>query len=160
MTKATAKKIARAYEFAAANHGSQRDKAGNPYLHHVLDVARRVRSFGPEYEIVAALHDSVEDTEASLEEIEELFGKEICRGVEAMTHRPDEEYFDDYMARVLMNPISQVVKFADSTDNLAKAAQIEDPVKRARMEAKYRKALAMLADVLPAETVEAIRSVF
>lgn len=162
-TTYTARTISEAYAFAAARHTAVESdagdgKGGEPYLWHVLDVARRVRPLGPACEIVAVLHDTVEDTGTTLEEIEARFGREIRDGVDAMSKREGEDFFEDYMARVVMNPIAQVVKFSDSTDNLSRVGGIPDPVTRQKKEAKYRRVLSMLEDILPPETIGTIRT--
>ena len=70
-----------AVKLAEKLHEGQVDKLGIPYIVHVQDVADRVSDRGEDYIIVGLLHDSVEDTDISLESIEEKFGKIVrwCR---------------------------------------------------------------------------------
>jgi len=152
--------ITHAYAFAAERHAGQADDGGVPYLWHVLDVARRARPLGADYEIVAVLHDTVEKTDTSLDEIEAAFGKTIRDGVDAMSKRAGDDFFADYMPRVLANHLARAVKYCDASDNLSGVDAISDPETREKKEAKYRKALAMLEEALPTETVETIRSVY
>ncbi|MDP7468317.1 MAG: HD domain-containing protein, partial [Alphaproteobacteria bacterium] len=86
----------KADKLAETLHEGQTDKLGNPYIDHVRDVADRVSSLGANYFIVGLLHDSVEDTDITLEKIEEEFGKDVRDGVDGMTKREGEDYFDDY----------------------------------------------------------------
>jgi len=70
--------------FATRMHvGQQRKYTGEPYVLHCLEVARLVAEIGGTTTMVTAalLHDVVEDTEASIEDVRELFGEEIAQGV-------------------------------------------------------------------------------
>ena len=58
---------------------------------------------GPEYELVGLFHDLVEDTPCTLDDIRETWGATIADGVAAMTHREDEDYFGEYLPRVMQN---------------------------------------------------------
>src|SRR5271155_1038344 len=77
----------RAYVFSMKAHGSQVRASGAPYFSHPLEVAALLVDLRLDcYSIVTALlHDTVEDTLASLEEIEGLFGPEIAKLVDGVT---------------------------------------------------------------------------
>jgi guanosine-3',5'-bis(diphosphate) 3'-pyrophosphohydrolase len=77
----------RAYVFSMKAHGSQKRASGDPYFSHPLEVAALLVDLHLDcYSIVTALlHDTVEDTLATLEEIESLFGPEIAKLVEGVT---------------------------------------------------------------------------
>lgn len=125
-------------------HAVAVDKAGKPYINHPARVAERLKN--PEEKIVGWLHDVVEDTEVSLDEIRDGFGAEIADAVEALTHRKGEMW-SDYLCRVKRNPIARAVKISDLIDNsnLARFAEVtERDVKR---QAKYNRALYFLMDV-------------
>ncbi len=79
--------LGRACEMAQRGHGGQRRASGEPYLHHVLAVADILVDLRLDYETIAAaiLHDAVEDTEITLEEIEGSFGGAIARLVDGVT---------------------------------------------------------------------------
>jgi len=109
-----------------------------------LSTANCVSSLGETYAIVGLLHDAVEDTEITIEEIEKLFGKEVRGGVEGMTKKVGEDYFTDYLPRVLTNPISTNVKIADSTHNLSRTPLIKDLSTRERLVKKYTTVLRFL----------------
>ena len=77
----------RAYVFSMKAHGTQTRASGDPYFSHPLEVAGILTELRLDcYSIVTALlHDTVEDTLATIEEIEELFGPEIARLVDGVT---------------------------------------------------------------------------
>lgn len=79
--------VARAYEFSKKAHAGQKRKNGEPYFNHALAAAENVAEWGSDEATVAAalLHDVVEDTPHSLEEIKELFGEEVAFLVDGVT---------------------------------------------------------------------------
>ena len=87
-----------AYEFAAAAHAGQRRKGGDsPYIAHPTEVARLLDAEGvADDELIAAtfLHDVVEDTDHSIEEIQERFGPEVGVMVAAMTEDASVEPYE------------------------------------------------------------------
>lgn len=135
-----------AIEFARVRHAGQTDKLGVPYFHHLADVAARVADCDPLTVSIAWLHDCVEDTSATLEEIEEIFGRVVRDGVDAMTRRVGEDYFSAYLPRLKANPHALSVKIADASHNLGKAHLLAsaEPEKAARLEKKYERVLALL----------------
>ncbi len=140
--------ISDAYALAAQKHRSQTDKAGKPYLYHCHAVAAAVRELGYEYEIIAVLHDIVEDTDCSLDEIRNIFGDVICAGVDAMTQRNSEDYFSEYLPRLEKNFIAVAVKMADAKHNFSRVSQIDDPEKRDKYAEKYLKVIGRLEAVV------------
>jgi GTP pyrophosphokinase len=79
--------IRRAYDYSARMHGEQKRKSGEPYVMHPLNVALILTQFKLDLPsvITGLLHDVVEDTGASLEEVQGLFGAEVARLVDGMT---------------------------------------------------------------------------
>ena len=79
--------IERAYRFAEKKHEGQFRKSGDPYISHCLGVADILAELqvGPQTICAGLLHDTIEDTGTSREEIEQEFGKEIGNLVEALT---------------------------------------------------------------------------
>ena len=79
--------IRRSIELARAAHEGQRRASGEPYLSHVLAVAEIVADLGLDHETVAAavLHDVIEDSDYTVEDLEELFGETIARLVDGVT---------------------------------------------------------------------------
>jgi len=143
--KITPDMISRGYAFAAEFHRTQLDKAGEPYIRHPIRVAFEVAHMGPEYELVGLFHDLVEDTACTLDDIRKTWGATVADGVAAITLHKDEDYFAEYLPRVMQNPHASAAKKADANDNLKRLHQILDADKRARMEAKYRKVLDLLS---------------
>ena len=92
--------IAQAYEVAAAAHEGQSRKSGEPYIHHPLSVARIVADLGLDDVTVAAalLHDSVEDTGVTLEQVARQFGDEVAAIVDGVT-KLDRVQFDSKAAQ-------------------------------------------------------------
>ncbi len=110
VTKDEVNKIKEAYEYAKAAHHEQRRKSGEPYIVHPLEVALIVAQdmmLGAKPVIAALLHDVVEDTEHTLEQIQELFGKEVAFLVAAVT-KPQNSY---EMTRQLDNFKQMLVTF-------------------------------------------------
>lgn len=143
--------VCRAYEWAARWHRGQTDGFdGEPYLHHVLEVARNARPYGGDAEIVAALHDTVEHAGLSLDEIGHTFGPTIKEGVDAMSKRPGDRFFKDYMPRVLGDPIAVIVKRADAAANLTKTLRFTTGAERDKRTKKYRKAIRLCSEAMAA----------
>jgi (p)ppGpp synthase/HD superfamily hydrolase len=134
-------RVAEALQLAEAAHHGQYDKSGVEYVEHVKAVARAVRHLGEKYEIVALLHDSVEDcmdrSIVSFEIIAAKFGDEITDAVRAMTREPGEDYHEDYLPRAMENPISSEVKRADIAHNYSRL-HLLDASASARLRAKYQ----------------------
>ncbi|MFK7889556.1 MAG: HD domain-containing protein [Granulosicoccus sp.] len=108
--------LEKAIEIAARHHAGQTDKAGKPYLLHPLRLMFAVRT---EYERIAAvLHDVVEDTPVSLQDLEnEGFHPDIIRAVDGLTKRAGETRLAA-AERAAADPIARNVKLADVTDNM------------------------------------------
>lgn len=130
-----------ALSIAVEAHRGQTDKDGKEYVRHVLRVAGAVDE--GDQQIVALLHDVVEDTELTLDDLlDRRFPRHIVDAVDAMTRRDGEDYFD-FVRRAASNPLARPVKVADLRDNLRKSA---DAGSTQRGE-KYRKALQMLGEI-------------
>ena len=80
-------KIKEAYEFAKLKHKDQFRKSGDPYIVHLIAVAHILASLqtGPSTIIAGLLHDTIEDTDTTADEIEKKFGSEILMLVESVT---------------------------------------------------------------------------
>jgi (p)ppGpp synthase/HD superfamily hydrolase len=108
--------LGKAIALAAQAHQDQYDKAGAPYILHPLRMMLRMSS---ETEMMAAvLHDVVEDTDWTLDQLRQAgFAEEVVQAVECLTHR-DHETYDEFVARVRTNVIASKVKLADLEDNM------------------------------------------
>ena len=105
-----------AVEIAVAAHRGQTDKAGQPYLLHPLRLLAQMRTASEQ--IVAVLHDVVEDSDWTFEMLRERgFGSDILAALDALTRREDEPY-EDYVERAATLPLARRVKIADLEDNL------------------------------------------
>lgn len=83
-------RVKMAYEFAKAAHAGQKRFSGEPYILHPLEVAYKLLEFNPDEDMVVAalLHDVSEDTEKTLDDIEEFFGpgvRNLVRGLEKLS---------------------------------------------------------------------------
>lgn len=132
--------IAMAIEY----HRGQTDKYRQPYIVHVLGVASRCRTI--EEKTVAFLHDVVEDTDATLDDLRERgFSERIVEAVDSLSRRTRETY-DDFVERIAPNPLARAVKLADLEDNMdIRRSTRKMGVKDAERMEKYRKAWQRLA---------------
>jgi (p)ppGpp synthase/HD superfamily hydrolase len=134
--------LERAIEIAAGAHAGQVDKAGHAYILHPLRVMLRVTS--AHERMAAVLHDVVEDTPVSLQQlVGEGFAPEVIAAVEALTKRPGESRIDA-ARRAAANPVAREVKLADNAENMD-LSRIENPTERdfARLE-EYKTVRAIL----------------
>jgi (p)ppGpp synthase/HD superfamily hydrolase len=136
-----------AITFAAQAHLGQLDRVGEPYIFHPLRVMLHVKNAGgTEVEIAAAaLHDVVEDTDTTVEELERLFGPEVASLVDSMSRREGEEYVEYVERCVSGGPSAIRLKQADLADN-SSAARLErlPEDQRAELEAKYQRAFEVI----------------
>ncbi|MEG9482766.1 HD domain-containing protein [Mannheimia indoligenes] len=135
--------MCQAEQFARQLHYGQTDKAGKPYIEHLAFVAENISTKNKETEAVAWLHDSVEDTQCSINDIRHIFGDVIADAVEAITKKQGESYFC-YLDRVKSNPIAKVVKLADLTHNLCLERLPKITEKDLKRAEKYKSALEYL----------------
>ena len=130
--------IQRAKTRAARAHHGQFDQAGRPYIAHPERVVGHLVNPTADEVVVAWLHDVVEDSEVTLQEVEEEFGPTVAATADAITRRPDEADSDHCYARVKANAVALKVKAADLADNTDPARlALLDPKQRARLELKY-----------------------
>ncbi len=131
-----------AIKVATQAHEGQLDKGGNPYILHLQAVAAALDS--TENKIVAYLHDVVEDTEITLEDLKEMgFTYRIVNSIRILTKSKDISY-EDYLKSVKKDSNAWHVKMADIKHNMD-ISRIPEPTAKdfARIE-KYKKALAFL----------------
>ncbi|GAA1282365.1 HD domain-containing protein [Saccharothrix xinjiangensis] len=132
-----------AIRIARAAHEGQVDKSGHPYIGHPLRVMGRVS--GEHARMAAVLHDVVEDTSVTADDLLAAgCPPEVVRTVLALTHG-DGEPREEYLARVLADPVAVVVKRADIADNTSPPRlAVLDQATQDRLQAKYAKALDIL----------------
>lgn len=109
--------LARAIEIAAEAHKGQKDKYGAPYLGHVTRVMNAGET--DQEKIVGALHDVVEDTPWTFDDLRrEGFPEEIIEAVRCLTKKSEDEDYDEFTERVRKNPLAVRVKLNDLRDNM------------------------------------------
>ena len=126
---------------AYSRHRGQTDKAGLPYIQHPQRVAERMDT--PEEAVVAWLHDTVEDTGLTVDKIKARFGEETARAVDAISRREDETW-EDYLDRVIQNPLARKVKISDLIDNSNLSRIPHVTLKDVKRQKKYNRALFFL----------------
>ena len=121
--------LTEAFELAVEAHKNQRRKSGEPYVLHPIEVARiclEEIGLGPTAVTSAILHDVVEDTPVTIEEIEERFGKKIRRIVDGLTkldglynvESPQAENFKKVISTLVHDVRVVLIKMADRIHNL------------------------------------------
>jgi len=140
--------LEKAIAIAVEAHAGVVDKGGQPYVLHPLRVMFSVES---EHERIAAvLHDVVEDTAWTLEQLAgQGFAEEVVAAIDALTKRDGEQRLDS-AKRARRDPIARQVKIADVTDNMD-ISRIPEPTARdhERLE-EYAAVIAYLRDGGPA----------
>ncbi len=150
--------INKAYIFAMQKHGSQRRASGDPYFSHPLEVAWLLADMRLDSGsiITALLHDTVEDTDASLTDIKRLFGEDIARLVDGVTKLNKIEIQSDRTKqaenfRKLVLAMSEdirvlLVKLADRLHNMRTLGFVKSEVSRRRSAAETMDIYAPLAE--------------
>lgn len=151
-------KVTKAIEFAMLYHGPQTRESGEPYYHHPLAVAEIIVGMRLDSNsvITALLHDTVEDTELTLEEIEKNFGSEVAKLVNGVTKLSKIEFLPDNVRqaenfRKLLLAMSEdirvlLVKLADRLHNMRTIEAVKSPEKRKRIALETMEIYAPLAE--------------
>ena len=125
-------------------HKEQVDKSGLPYVFHPFHLAEQMES--EETTVVALLHDVVEDTNYTIEDLSAMgFDKAVTDAIALMTHADGVDYMD-YVRAIKENPIAKAVKLADLTHNsdLSRMDIIDEKaLQRAK---KYKEAIKILSE--------------
>jgi (p)ppGpp synthase/HD superfamily hydrolase len=135
-------KLELAYAIALVAHKGQVDKVGVDYINHPLTVSNNCQS--EDEKIVALLHDVLEDTKVTKEDLLLFFDSYIVEAVCLLTHKPEDSYMD-YLAKIKANPIAKAVKIQDLKHNMD-LSRFETPSAKdyERVEKKYKPALEFL----------------
>ena len=131
-----------AITLAVQQHAEQVDKGGQPYILHPLRVMLQLQQ--PDQQIVAVLHDILEDTHTTTQDLQNLgFQTHIIQAIQALTKLPQETRVQAAM-RTAQNPLACAVKIADVQDNM-NLTRIPNPTARdlSRLE-EYRQVLEIL----------------
>lgn len=136
----------KAMKFAYAAHEGQVDYSGLPYIFHPYHVAEGMPD--EMTTCVALLHDVVEDTRYTLEDLAKEFPKEVVEAVDLLTHRKETPYLD-YVRALKDNPIAKAVKLGDLEHNMDESRVVGicevDHEKRMHWRDKYKGAMEILA---------------
>lgn len=139
-----------AVAFANQAHDGQVDKQGVPYILHPLRVGASLHAFGPDYVIAGLLHDVVEDTPVTLDDLHILGASyAVVAAVNAVTKTESERTVEAYMRsidRAVADPMGGWVKAADVADNVKRLDGITDEVTRRRLWNKYDAAMEKLGE--------------
>ncbi|AGL61805.1 (P)ppGpp synthetase I, SpoT/RelA [Candidatus Saccharimonas aalborgensis] len=156
--------LSRAIDYAAEVHKGQRRKSGEPYITHPLSVAVLLIEWGMDVDSVIAgiLHDTVEDTTATLEQIEHSFGKDVAFLVDGVTKvsqaRAGMQSLENYLPQTrdnltkLLIAVGQdvrviIIKLADRLHNM-KTLQYKSQEKQKKIARETIEVFAPLADRL------------
>ena len=137
--------VSKALKISTRAHRGQLDKAGKPYINHPKTVARMLGT--EEAQTVALLHDVIEDTNVTLDDLKEAgFSDDIITAVDCLTQR-DRERREEYIMRVSKNPLATMVKLADLKHN-QDLSRIKNPSEKDfERVARYREEEAFLKNV-------------
>jgi len=138
--------LERAVAIAAEAHSGQVGKAGVPYLFHPLILMLKMSN--NEARIVAVLHDVVEDSNWTLDQLrKEGFSELVLEAVNSVTKKQDETY-EEFVLRAGTNSIGRSVKLADLKDN-CNLSRIPHPTQKDRDRiVKYERAILQLKGTL------------
>lgn len=142
-----AEMVNKAEQLAIKAHAGQKDKAGKDYFEaHVFVVANGIIG-DPIAKAVAFLHDTVEDTSVTIEDIRAEFPKEVADAVDVLTHRKGMSYAE-YLWRIQQNRTAVKVKLSDLRSNMD-TKRLPQPLteKDISRTKKYRRAYLMLGGV-------------
>ena len=125
-------------------HKDQTDKSGMPYVFHPFHLAEQMTD--EDTTIVALLHDVIEDTPYTLDDLRAMgFNEQVLDALALMTHDKRIPYMD-YVAKIKGNKIASTVKLADLKHNsdLSRLNNVDEKAMK-RIE-KYRQAIALLSE--------------
>ncbi|MBD3385195.1 RelA/SpoT family protein [candidate division KSB1 bacterium] len=146
----------RAFDFSYQAHASQLRKSGEPYFEHPLEVAKILTNLKMDYETIAGgvLHDVAEDTEVSVEQVSEEFGKNIALLVDGVTKISElkllgfEAQQAENFRKMLLSMVRDIrvilIKFADRLHNMRTLEHLPEK-KRERIALETREVYAPLA---------------
>ena len=125
-------------------HKDQVDKSGMPYVFHPFHLAEQMTD--EVTTIVALLHDVVEDTDYTFDDIKNMgFGKDVIDALTLLTHNRDVPYMD-YVLRIKDNPVARAVKLADLRHNSDNSRLDFTDEKTTQRTEKYLKAIDLLTN--------------
>lgn len=133
----------KAMNIAYNAHNGQMDKSGVPYIFHPIHLAEQMNT---EVEcIVALLHDVVEDTDITFENLEKEFPIEVIQCLKLLTHDKSVDYIE-YVKKIKDNSIARKVKLADLKHNSDRTRLLSITQKDIERYNKYQKAIQILSE--------------
>ncbi|WP_435113317.1 HD domain-containing protein [Nocardiopsis synnemataformans] len=147
--------LAEATALALQAHGGQTDKAGHPYVRHVIAVRDLLAPHGDYAQIAGVLHDVLEDTPLTAADLAARgCPPQVLDALDAVTRRPNEDY-TAAVRRAAAHPLGRLVKLADNLHNSDPERLAELPTAVAeRLTAKYTAARALL--VVPGRDIHTV----
>lgn len=134
--------VEKAIEIATKAHAGQLDKCGEPYIFHPLRVMMCLQ--GSIRRTIAVLHDVLEDTSVTKDDLSKEFPDYVVDAVDALTKRTGEAY-SAYLSRIKENAYAIEVKIVDIKDNASPSRLYKlDPDTISRLTTKYSGALKFL----------------
>jgi len=131
-----------AIQIASEAHSGQVDKSGDPYILHPLRVMLMQKK--EHRRIIAVLHDVVEDTEVTFDELSNHFGDDIITSLMAIT-RGNKESWEDFIGRCKADEDALYIKISDIADNMSAERMVKlDLATKTRLENKYKKGMEIL----------------
>ena len=137
-------RVGKAYKIAVKAHKGQTDKAGADYILHPVTVASNVGD-DESAMIVALLHDVVEDTNVTLEDLQDLLTPEEISALKLLTHNDEVPYLD-YVRLIGTNSLATKVKMADLQNNMDLSRLPTVTEKDLKRVEKYKMAFAILSE--------------
>lgn len=159
-------KVKKAIEFAVKYHGNQQRASGDPYYHHPIEVAEIIAEMKLDTDsiVTAILHDTIEDTDLTLDEIEKHFGKDVAKLVDGVTKLTKIKFKADNVRqaenfRKLLIAMSDdlrvlLVKLADRLHNMRTIDFIKNADKRKRIALETIEIYAPLAERIGVQQVK------
>ena len=156
----------RAYVFAMKKHGAQLRESGDPYYSHPVEVAGILTKFKLDSASIIAglLHDTVEDTDTTVEEIRSLFGEQVAQLVDGLTklamieqksaNNKQAENFRKLLLAMSEDIRVLLIKLADRLHNMRTLHFVKKPEKRARIARETLDIYAPLAERIGMQEVK------
>lgn len=143
MDQAKPQLIEKALAFALEAHRGQTDRQGRAYILHPLHLMAQMDT--DEERLVAILHDTIEDSDRTLDDIRALGMPEVVvEAVALLTHDKEGEPYMEYVGRLKSNPIARKVKLADLQHNMTISRMSEVKERDVARLNKYLQARAFL----------------
>tara|TARA_Y100000590_G_scaffold65449_1_gene70718 strand:+ start:26435 stop:28546 length:2112 start_codon:yes stop_codon:yes gene_type:complete len=155
--KVDTREIKKAFQFGMLMHGDQLRESGDPYFSHPIEVANILAELNLDTSSVvcALLHDTIEDTKATIKDIKDNFGKEIAKLVDGVTKlnelesKPDQSKAAEDFRKLILASSSDIrvllIKIADRLHNMRTLKYLKNKNRRKRIATETLEIYAPLA---------------